>query len=57
MMHNVALMCVLTHGSDELKKKIFTDIAENGKYLALAYSEFGTGTHFYKPEIQAESER
>lgn len=54
MMHNVALMCVLTHGSDELKDKIFTEIVENGKFMALAYSEFGTGTHFYKPEIRAE---
>ncbi len=54
MMHNVALMCVLTHGSDELKKKIFTDIVENDKYMALAYSEFGTGVHFYNPEITAE---
>ncbi len=54
MMHNVALMCVLTHGSDELKRKIFTDIVEKGKYMALAYSEFGTGVHFYNPEITAE---
>ena len=54
MMHNVALMSVLTHGSDELKKKIFIDIVEKGKFMALAYSEFGTGTHFYKPEIHAE---
>ncbi len=54
MMHNVALMCVLTHGSDDLKKKTFTDIIENGKFMALAYSEFGTGTNFYTPEMTAE---
>lgn len=54
MMHNVALMCVLTHGSDELKNKIFSDIVENGKFMALAYSEFGTGVNFYNPEITAE---
>ncbi|RKD24514.1 acyl-CoA dehydrogenase [Ammoniphilus oxalaticus] len=54
MMHNVALMCILTHGSDELKKQIFTDVVENGKFLALAYSEIGTGTHFYNPEIRAD---
>jgi len=54
MMHNVALMCIQTYGSDDLKKKIFTDIVENGKFMALAYSEFGTGTHFYNPEITAE---
>ncbi|RKL67261.1 acyl-CoA dehydrogenase [Salipaludibacillus neizhouensis] len=54
MMHNVALMCVVTHGSDELKKKIFSDIVEKGEFLALAFSEIGTGTHFYNPEISAE---
>jgi alkylation response protein AidB-like acyl-CoA dehydrogenase len=54
MMHNVALMCIRTHGSDELKNKIFTDIIENGKFMALAYSEFGSGTHFYMPEMTAE---
>jgi len=54
MMHNVALMCVATHGSDALKQKIFTDVVENNKFLALAYSEIGTGTHFYQPEIQTE---
>jgi len=54
MMHNVALMCIQTHGSDELKKRIFADVVENGKFMALAYSEFGTGTHFYIPEIKAE---
>lgn len=54
MMHNVALMCVLTHGSDELKNRIFNDIVENGNFMALAYSEFGTGTNFYIPEMTAE---
>jgi alkylation response protein AidB-like acyl-CoA dehydrogenase len=54
MMHNVALMCVLTHGSDELKKKIFTDIVENDKFMALAYSEYGSGVHFYNPGISAD---
>ncbi|MBB6444468.1 acyl-CoA dehydrogenase family protein [Bacillus benzoevorans] len=54
MMHNVAVMCILTHGSDELKRKIFTDIVENGKFMALAYSEIGSGVHFYKPEISTE---
>ncbi|SDN69123.1 acyl-CoA dehydrogenase family protein [Bacillus sp. OK048] len=57
MMHNVALMCIRTHGSDELKKMIFTDVVENGKFLALAYSEFGTGTNFYIPEMTVEANR
>ncbi len=54
MMHNVALMTVLNHGNDELKKKVVKDIVENNKFMALAYSEFGTGTHFYIPEIKVE---
>ena len=52
MMHNVALMTVLTNGNEELKKKVVKDIVENNKFMALAYSEFGTGTHFYIPEIK-----
>lgn len=54
MMHNVALMCILNYGSDELKEKICKDVVENNKFLALAYSELGTGTHFYIPELKAE---
>lgn len=52
MMHNVALMTILTFGSEELKKEICKEVVENEKFLALAYSEFGTGTHFYIPEIK-----
>lgn len=54
MMHNVAVMCLVTHGSEELKTRIFGDIVENGTFMALAYSEFGTGTHFYITELSAE---
>lgn len=54
MMHNVAVMCLVTHGSDELKRRIFKDIVDNGKIMALAYSELGTGTHFYLTEMKAE---
>src|SRR5690606_29078618 len=54
MMHNVAVMCLVTHGSDEMKKKVFADIVDNGRFMALAYSEFGSGTHFYMPGMTAE---
>lgn len=54
MMHNVAVMCLVTHGSDALKKSIFSDIIDNGKFMALAYSEIGSGTHFYITELNAE---
>ena len=53
MMHNVALMCLSNHADETLKQQIFTDVIQNKKLLALAYSEVGTGTHFYKPEITA----
>ena len=52
MMHNVALMTVLTNGNDELKKRVVDDIVNNNVFMALAYSEFGTGTHFYIPEVK-----
>ncbi|MBL3519962.1 acyl-CoA/acyl-ACP dehydrogenase [Arcobacter lanthieri] len=52
MMHNVATNCLATHGSDELKKEILPKIANGEVMLALAYSESGTGTHFYIPEIK-----
>lgn len=52
MMHNVALMTVLTNGNEELKKKVVDDIVNNNVFMALAYSEFGTGTHFYIPEVK-----
>lgn len=53
MMHNVATMCVIANGNEELKKQVFADVVNNHKFLALAYSEFGTGTHFYIPEVSA----
>lgn len=54
MMHNVAVMCLVTYGSDELKRRVFADVVDHGKFLALAYSELGTGTHFYITEMKAE---
>lgn len=54
MMHNVALNTVATYGGDELKKEIFASVVEKKKFLALAYSEFGTGTHFYIPQVKVD---
>lgn len=54
MMHNVCLSTVLSYGSDELKEKIIKDVVENNKFLGFAYSEFGSGTNFYFPDIKAE---
>jgi len=51
MMHNVATMCIVMYGSDEMKNEYLPKIANGELLLALAFSETGTGTHFYNPEI------
>lgn len=50
MMHNVALNIVLNAGKDSLKEKIVKEVIEEGKILALAYSESGSGVNFYYPD-------
>ncbi|RXJ66404.1 acyl-CoA dehydrogenase [Halarcobacter ebronensis] len=54
MMHNVATMCIVAYGSDEMKKEFLPKIAQGELLLALAFSETGTGTHFYNPEISVK---
>ncbi|WP_125980058.1 acyl-CoA dehydrogenase family protein [Loigolactobacillus iwatensis] len=56
MMHNVALKCIIDNADETLVKKICEDVINNHVFLALAYSEFGTGVHFYKPELKATKE-
>lgn len=51
MMHNVATMCIVAYGSKEMKDEYLPKIANGELLLALAFSETGTGTHFYQPEI------
>lgn len=53
MMSNVALNCIATHGSEALKQRVFSDVVNNRKFAALAYSELGTGTHFYVSDSTA----
>jgi alkylation response protein AidB-like acyl-CoA dehydrogenase len=55
MMHNVALMCVMNYGSEQVKETVVKDVVEKKRFLTLAYSEFGTGTHFYKSEIKVQA--
>lgn len=57
MMHNVATMCIVAFGSDEMKKEYLPKIAKGELLLALAYSETGTGVHFYNPEIKVEKSK
>lgn len=54
MMSNVAVNCLNLFGSDQLKQKIFSDIVQNQTFAALAYSELGTGTHFYITDATAQ---
>ena len=54
MMSNVAVNCLNLFGSDQLKQKIFSDIVQNQTFVALAYSELGTGTHFYITDATAQ---
>ncbi|MDY6065565.1 MAG: acyl-CoA dehydrogenase family protein [Finegoldia sp.] len=56
MMHNVCLSTLLTYANDELKKEVCDAVVKEGKFTALAYSEFGTGTHFYIPELKADNQ-
>ncbi|MDR0511726.1 MAG: acyl-CoA/acyl-ACP dehydrogenase [Treponema sp.] len=56
MMHNVALSNVLAYGKLALVDKVVKDVIENNKVLALANSEFGTGTHFYKSEVTVKQD-
>lgn len=54
MMHNVATMSIVAFGTQEQKAFYLPKIAAGEIALALAFSETGTGTHFYNPEIKAE---
>lgn len=52
MMHNVALTVVRSFADEECRRQVFRDVVENRKFLALAFSEFGSGTHFSNPYIK-----
>jgi alkylation response protein AidB-like acyl-CoA dehydrogenase len=56
MMHNVGLNCLLGYGESELSKKVLADVIENHAFIALAASEFETGTHFNKPQISVRAD-
>ena len=56
MMHNVAVNAVIKCGQEALYKKVVDDVVKHNKFLALANSEFGTGTHFSNPETTCKKE-
>ncbi|WP_101772422.1 acyl-CoA dehydrogenase family protein [Peptostreptococcus faecalis] len=55
MMHNVGVRTISMYASEELKKDLLPKIAAGEITLGLAYSETGTGTHFYIPEMTEEN--
>jgi len=56
LMHSCGTMVITAKGNDEQKNRYLHAIAEGMKIGTLAFSETGTGVHFYTPEIQARSE-
>lgn len=54
MMSNVGAYCLSLYASEELKREILPKVASGEIILGLAYSESGSGTHFYKPEMTEE---
>lgn len=54
MMSNVGAYCLSLYASEDLKKEILPKVANGEIVLGLAYSETGTGTHFYLPEMTEE---
>ncbi|WP_072520143.1 acyl-CoA dehydrogenase family protein [Gemella massiliensis] len=54
MMSNVGSYCLSLYASEELKQEILPKVASGEIILGLAYSETGSGTHFYKPDMTEE---
>lgn len=50
MMHNVALNVVLNAAKEKTKEDIVKEVTNEGKFLALAYSESSGGIEFYYPD-------
>ncbi len=50
LMHNVALAAVIRAAKEETKKQIAKEVREDGKFLALAYSETSGGVETRKPD-------
>lgn len=56
MMHNTATRAIALYADEEIKKDILTKVVEKKVTLGLAYSERGTGTHFYIPDAIDEDD-
>jgi isovaleryl-CoA dehydrogenase len=53
LMHSCATMVVSAKATEDQKERYLRPIAEGMKIGTLAFSETGTGAHFYTPEIRA----
>jgi len=53
LMHSCATMVVASRATDEQQERYLRPIARGEKLGTLAFSETGTGAHFYSPEIKA----
>jgi isovaleryl-CoA dehydrogenase len=56
LMHNCATAVIAAKANADQQERYLRPIAEGRKIGTLAFSETGTGAHFYSPEIQAKSE-
>ncbi|MFC4766625.1 acyl-CoA dehydrogenase family protein [Effusibacillus consociatus] len=53
LMHSCATMVIASKASPNQKERYLRPIAQGDKIGTLAFSETGTGAHFYSPEIRA----
>lgn len=53
LMHSCATMVVVSKATPQQQERYLRPIARGEKLGTLAFSETGTGAHFYSPEIQA----
>lgn len=54
MMSNVGAYCLSLYASEGIKQEVLPKVAKGEAILGLAYSESGTGTHFYLPEMKED---
>jgi alkylation response protein AidB-like acyl-CoA dehydrogenase len=54
VMHHCATAVIVARGSEDLKRRLLPDIARGRHLSTLAFSEAGSGGHFYTPVSQAE---
>ncbi|QEH61521.1 acyl-CoA dehydrogenase [Spiroplasma chinense] len=56
MMHNTATRAMALYGQEDIKKEILKKVVAKEVTLGLAYSERGTGAHFYIPDATSKDD-